>query len=200
MEKIIISSDNAHKISELEYILKDLNYQLISKTEGGFREVEVEEDEDTLEENALKKARAISKLCNYKVIADDTGLFVNALDGEPGVHSARYASILGEGRDHSDRDNVDLVLKKLKDKTDRSAYFKTVIVLVENNEEHIFEGIVEGEIGKEPLGENGFGYDVVFIPKGYSRTFAQMSEEEKNHLSHRYNASVKLREFLDKVQ
>ena len=155
---------------------------------------EVIEDGDTLYDNALKKASAMAERVDYAVMADDTGLFVNALNGEPGVHSARYAS------EHDDKKNREKLLNNLKDKDDRSAYFKTEIILIDEEKNIIpIEGVCPGKISLEEKGENGFGYDSIFIPDGYDKTFAEMSHEEKNEISHRSRALKNLRDKLSKL-
>lgn len=193
MKNLIISSDNKHKIEEIKNVLRDMNINIISKSESGIRELEVDETEDTLAGNALLKARAIYELKKGNfIIADDTGLFVNSLKGEPGVHSARYA-----GDDHDDEKNRLKLIYNLKDKEDRSAYFKTVIALIDQSgKEYILEGICKGTIVKEPRGTEGFGYDSLFLPNGKTETFAEMSFDEKNKISHRRLALDSLKEKL----
>lgn len=192
-EKIILSTDNVHKVKEIKNILRDLPIEVLSKSEVLTKHIEVEENLDTLEGNAHLKASAIRNLINGSVIADDTGLFVKALNGAPGVRSARYAN------SHDDRANRNLLLENLKNSEDRSAYFKTALVYIdENKEEYIFEGICEGKIALEESGDDSFGYDCVFIPKGYDKTFGEISSEEKNKISHRSMALQKFKDFLNK--
>ncbi|EFI42360.1 tRNA nucleotidyltransferase [Peptoniphilus sp. oral taxon 386 str. F0131] len=192
-EKIVLSSDNEHKITEIKEILKDLPVEIISKKDVNLSNINVDENLDTLEGNAHLKASAIKDKCAYSVIADDTGLFVNALNGEPGVHSARYA------KSHDDVENRKLLIKNLRDEKDRRAYFKTVIVYIDSiGEEHIFEGICKGEITEKEIGNGGFGYDSIFLPKGFNRTFGEMSSDEKNLISHRSEAIKKFKDFLMK--
>ena len=148
---------------------------------------------DTLEENALVKAESIKKHTKNPVIADDSGLFVEELNGEPGVHSARYSG------DHDDQANRNKLLSKLKNSKNRSAYFKTIIVYIgKERKKEYFEGICKGHIIKEERGENGFGYDSIFQAEGYDKTFAEMTNDEKNLISHRRKAIEKLEEFLKK--
>lgn len=189
---LVLSTDNVHKIKEMESILSDVDLIIESKSDVGLENLEVDEDQETLEGNARKKAEEIAKLVGYKnVISDDTGLFVNALDGEPGVHSARYCG------DHDDKKNIEKILEKLQDKEDRSAYFQTSIALVEPNKEvKLFSGRIDGTIAFEERGEEGFGYDSVFIPKGYDKTFAELGDEEKNKISHRAIATENLKSYL----
>lgn len=189
---LVLSTDNVHKIKEMESILSDIDLIVESKSDVGLQDLQVDEDQETLEGNARKKAEEISKLVGYKnVISDDTGLFVNALNGEPGVHSARYCG------DHDDKKNIEKILEKLQDKEDRSAYFQTSIALVEPNKEiKLFSGRIDGTIAYEERGEEGFGYDSVFIPNGYDKTFAELGEEEKNKISHRAIATENLKSYL----
>ncbi len=195
--KIVLSSGNTHKVKEIKDILKDLNIDVISKDDIGLTDFDVIEDRDTLEGNAFKKAEELSKLVDGIVIADDTGLFVDALDGAPGVYSARYA-----GENVSYKDNNKLLLKNLSGvpMEKRTAHFKTVIALVlEDGTKLIAEGTCNGKIGFEACGENGFGYDPLFIVDGIGKTFAQMSEKEKNTLSHRANALRILKDMLGEI-
>lgn len=195
MRKVVLSSGNQHKINEIKDILKDLNFEVVSKNDIGFRDFDVEEDKITLEGNAFKKAEELHKLVKGIVLADDTGLFVNALNGEPGVYSARYA-----GEPASDKSNRELLLKNLKDvpAEKRTAYFKTVIAIVfEDGRKVMAEGRVDGKIGYEEKGQNGFGYDSLFIVENTNKTFAEMSEEEKNKISHRARALMNLKKKLE---
>lgn len=188
---IILSTDNINKVKEIEKILKDADINIISKSEAGFGKIEVEENGETLEENAKLKAVAIKEKTEFGVLADDTGLFVNTIDGEPGIHSARYSG------NHDDRANREKLLLRLKNKADRSAYFKTVIIYIdENNEKHLFEGICKGKIAEEMRGSAGFGYDSLFIPEGYNKTFAELGDEEKNKISHRSKALVAMKDYF----
>ena len=152
---------------------------------------DIPETADTLEGNALIKARWVKARYGYDCFADDTGLMVDALDGAPGVYSARYA-----GPDHDSAANMKLLLERMADKDNRNAHFSTVIALVMGGEEHIFEGRVDGTIAREPSGCGGFGYDPVFVPENSGRTFSEMTAEEKNAISHRGRATRKLMEFL----
>lgn len=195
--KLILSSGNAHKIKEIKEILKDLNIEIVSKDDLGFKDLDVDEDKDTLEGNAFKKAEELSKLVNGIVIADDTGLFVNALNGAPGVYSARYS-----GENATDKGNNELLLKNLKDvpMEKRTAYFKTVIaIILEDGLKLKAEGICKGRIGFEVHGTNGFGYDPLFIVEGLGKSFGEMTDEEKNSLSHRANALRNLKNVLGEV-
>ena len=194
MRKIVLSTDNKNKLREIREILEDLDVKIYGKSDIDGMDFEVIEDGDTLYDNALKKASAMAERVDYAVLADDTGLFVNALAGEPGVHSARYAS------EHDDKKNREKLLNNLKDKDDRSAYFKTEIILIDEEKNIIpIEGVCPGKISLEERGENGFGYDSIFIPEGFDKTFAEMSHEEKNEISHRSRALKNLRDKLSKL-
>ncbi|ANQ50736.1 non-canonical purine NTP diphosphatase [Flammeovirga sp. MY04] len=185
MDKICFATNNPNKLKEIQRQLEG-QYQVVSLKEIGCEE-ELPETQETLEGNSAQKAQYVWD--NYKVscFADDTGLEINALDGAPGVYSARYA---GPQRDSDD--NMDLVLKNLEDKADRSARFRTVITLVWNGEVKQVDGIAEGEIITKRTGDDGFGYDPIFRPNGYDKTFAQISADEKNKISHRGKAVEKL--------
>lgn len=195
IRKIILSSSNKHKISEIKNILKNMPFEVVTKDDLGYGDFDVEEDGKTLEENAFKKAIELHKLVNGIVIADDTGLFVDALNGEPGVYSARYA-----GENASDEDNRILLLERLKDvpMEKRAAYFKTVIAIVfEDKSKMTAEGVVYGKIAFKESGSNGFGYDSLFIVEDTNQTFAQMSEDKKNKISHRAKALMNLKAKLE---
>ncbi|UII33400.1 non-canonical purine NTP diphosphatase [Fulvivirga ulvae] len=187
--EICFATNNTNKINEIKRLLPS-HIRLVSLADIGCDE-ELREDQKTLEGNSHQKADYVYK--NYKVscFADDTGLEVFALDGEPGVRSARYA-----GEIRSNEDNINLLLKNLEGSENRKAQFRTVVTLILNGKVRQFEGIVRGEIIKERIGTDGFGYDPVFIPKGYDKTFAQMNIEEKNLISHRGIAIRKLIEYL----
>ena len=194
MREIVLSTDNINKLREIREILEDLDIKIYGKSDIEGLDFEVIEDGDTLYDNALKKASAMAERVDYAVLADDTGLFVKALDGEPGVHSARYAS------EHDDKKNREKLLNNLKDKEDRSAYFKTEIILIDEDKNIIpIEGVCPGKISLEERGDNGFGYDSIFIPDGFDKTFAEMSHEEKNQISHRSRALKNLRDKLSKL-
>lgn len=167
---------------------------LLSLYDINFTE-EIAETAVTIEGNALLKARTIAEKTGENCFADDSGLLADALNGAPGVYSARYA-----GEQKNDRNNIDKLLADLKGAESRKAHFKTVMALVLNGKEFVFEGIVNGTIISELRGSNGFGYDPVFVPDGFSKTFAEMSFEEKNHVSHRKIALAKLLEFLKTIQ
>jgi XTP/dITP diphosphohydrolase len=191
--EIIFASNNLNKIREIKNILGN-SFALFSLQDINMTE-EIPENEMTLEGNALYKARHIYKDTGLNVFADDTGLEVEVLNGRPGVHSARFA---GENKDSEA--NIEKLLSLLKNETNRNARFRTVIALIFDGKEYLFEGIVTGSIIKERRGSQGFGYDPVFIPEGKSVTFAEMDLDEKNRISHRARAFEKLRLFLHRYQ
>jgi len=191
--KIIFATQNPGKIIEMKKILD--GFEVVGMEDIGVME-EVEEDRNTLEGNALKKARFVWEKTKEWVVADDTGLFIESLNGAPGVKSARWA---GEGA--SGNDLMNLALSKLKGKENRNAYFESVVVLISpKGEKNIFRGRANGKIAKEPSGVPlpKLPYDVLFIPDGHNVSFAEMTREEKNQISHRGLAFQKLRKFLEK--
>lgn len=188
-ETLIFATQNKHKLEEVNHLLNDL-FNVIGLHDAGFGD-DIPEDEPTLEGNARFKARYIYNKLHKNVFADDTGLEIEALNGEPGVISARYA---GEGK--NPEDNIQLVLKKLQGVENRKAQFRTVICLIFNHQEFVFEGVVKGTLLTEKNGISGFGYDPIFKPDGYEETFAQMPMELKNKISHRGLAIQKLIAFL----
>ena len=188
--KIVFATNNAHKLREVQQLLGD-RFTLVTPRECGICE-DIPEDEPTLEGNALQKARYIYERTGIDCFADDTGLEVDALGGEPGVRSARYGSAEG----HDDEANKRLLLKNMDGKENREAQFRTAIALIMGGEEHLFEGIVRGRILTAEQGNGGFGYDPLFAPEGDARSFAEMSAEEKNAISHRGRAIAKLVEWL----
>lgn len=189
MKKICFATNNAHKIEEVQAILGE-NFTLLTLKQIGCED-ELPETGNTLEANSLQKAQYLFDHYQIDCFADDSGLEVTALNGEPGVFSARYA---GEQRSHAD--NIALLLKNLSGVKDRSAQFRTVITLILDGKVTQFEGAVKGEIIEELRGDEGFGYDPIFIPEGYNQTFAEMSLEEKGKISHRAKAVGKLINFL----
>ncbi|WP_297829704.1 RdgB/HAM1 family non-canonical purine NTP pyrophosphatase [uncultured Rikenella sp.] len=193
--KIIFATGNRNKLKEIQAILGD-RAEVSIPADHGVTE-EIPEDAATLEGNALQKARYIHERTGLDCFADDTGLEVEALGGEPGVFSARYAAVNGAGERHASADNMALLLRRLEGQQNRRARFRTVIALIRNGEEHLFEGIVNGEITLEKSGTEGFGYDPVFQPEGYAVTFAEMAPELKNRISHRGRATARLIEFLN---
>ena len=187
--KIVFATNNAHKLAEVQAVLGDA-YELVTPRMCGVEE-EIPENQPTLEGNASEKSHYLRARTGLDCFADDTGLEVEALDGAPGVHSARYAS---DGHDFAA--NNRLLLRNLEGQTNRRARFRTVISLLLGGEEHLFEGVVQGRIIDHEQGSEGFGYDPLFIPDGYDRTFAQMTTEQKNAVSHRARAVRKLAAFL----
>ena len=187
--EIVFASNNLHKIKEINNVLGD-SFKLLSLSDIKMEE-DIPEDEPTLEGNALHKARFIHNATGMNVFADDTGLETEALNGEPGVHSARFA---GPGKNPDA--NIDKLLSLIGNNTNRNARFRTVIALILEGKEYLFEGIVNGRIISERRGKKGFGYDPVFVPDGSKLTFAEMDLDEKNLISHRARAFAKLKSFL----
>lgn len=187
--KILFATNNAHKLAEVQAVLGD-SYTLVTPRDCGVTE-EIPETQPTLEGNALQKARYLYERTGLDCFADDTGLEVEALGGAPGVHSARYAT---DGHDFAA--NNRLLLRNLAGEENRRARFRTVVALILGGREYLFEGVVEGQIIDCETGHEGFGYDPLFRPDGYDRTFAQMTTEEKNAVSHRARAVRKLAAFL----
>ncbi len=187
--KLIFATNNAHKLAEVQAVLGD-GYTLATPRDCGVEE-EIPETQPTLEGNALQKARYLHERTGLDCFADDTGLEVAALGGAPGVRSARYAT---DGHDFAA--NNRLLLRNLEGREDRRARFRTVIALIRGGEEHLFEGIVEGRIVDRETGCEGFGYDPLFVPDGYDRTFAEMTPDQKNAVSHRGRAVRRLVDFL----
>lgn len=188
--KICFATNNKKKIEEVKAALGP-EFELVSLQEIGCFE-ELPETGDTLDHNAFQKARYVKANFGVDCFADDTGLEVEALNGAPGVYSGRFA-----GEPRSDERNIDLLLEKMTGKTNRKARFRTVIALILQGKEYQFDGVAEGEILQERVGEKGFGYDPVFKPTGFDRTFAELSLEEKNNISHRGKAVKVLIEFLN---
>ncbi len=192
MHEIVFATNNAHKLSEIRRIAGD-RFKILSLSDIGCHE-DIPETADTLEGNAALKARYIKEHYGLDCFADDTGLMVDALDGAPGVYSARYA-----GPGHDSEANMKLLLKNMEGKTDRSARFMTVIALILGDDLKCFKGVVEGEILESREGSNGFGYDPVFRPLESSVTFAMMSDDEKNAISHRGRATALLMDYLSNL-
>lgn len=186
--RLVFATNNAHKLTEVRQILGS-QFQVISLAELGCNE-DIPETAGTFEGNALQKAHWISEHYGIDCFADDTGLEVTALDGAPGVHSARYAG------DHDSEANIDKLLRELEKKQDRSAQFRTVIALLLGGKEILFDGVVKGSIALERHGSGGFGYDPVFIPEGHTESFSEMGPESKNLISHRGRAVRKLADYL----
>lgn len=187
--KLVFATNNRHKLQEVKAIVGD-RVEILSLSDIGCND-DIPETADTLQGNALIKARYISEKYGVNCFADDTGLEVDALDGAPGVYSARYA-----GEECNSEANMQKLLQNLTGKSERSAQFRTVIALIINGDEKLFNGVVKGRISTEKLGDSGFGYDPIFIPEGFSESFAQMSAEQKNSISHRFRATEKLSNYL----
>ena len=189
MLKIVFATQNPNKLQEIKAMLPD-GIELKGLDHLGLND-DIPETQNTLEGNALQKARFVYERFKVNCFADDTGLEVEALNGRPGVHSARFA---GEGKNNNA--NMDKLLDELKNSGNRRARFRTVIALIIDGEELLFNGIAEGEIINEKRGKEGFGYDPIFVPKGYTETYAQMPLKEKNRISHRFKATKMLADYL----
>jgi XTP/dITP diphosphohydrolase len=190
MNKLIFATHNAHKLEEVSSILKN-SVNVVGLSELFFFD-DIPETADTLQENALQKAQFVYEKLGMNCFADDTGLEVDVLNGAPGVFSARYA-----GEPSNSEKNIDKLLKALKNYDNRKARFRTVIALLQGSDIRYFEGIINGNITAERRGKSGFGYDAIFVPNGYEKTFAELSLEEKNSISHRGLAIKKLAEFIN---
>lgn len=188
--KLVFATNNAHKLEEISAILGE-KVELLSLKDINCH-VDIPETADTLEGNAMLKAEYIFENYGLDCFADDTGLEVEALNGAPGIYSARYA----EGEGHNAEANMQKLLQNMQGMPNRKAQFRTVICLIMDGKKHLFEGIVKGEIIKEKRGNSGFGYDPIFMPEGYTKTFAEMGNETKNKISHRALAVEKLCRFL----
>ncbi len=191
IKKIVFATNNANKLKEIKEIVGN-RFEILSLNDINCHE-EIEETGSTFQENALIKAQHIKFKYGYDCFADDSGLEVYALNGEPGVFSSRYA-----GEEGNSTANMNRLLKNLQGEENRNARFRTVIALIFKGETHYFEGEVSGTIIDEKRGENGFGYDPIFVPEGYQKTFAEIDEKEKSRISHRAKATEKLIEFLNK--
>jgi len=190
---LVFATNNEHKLTEVREIIGAAFRVLSLKDIGCFEDIP--ETADTLEGNALLKARHVKKKYGYDCFADDTGLEIKALHNAPGVYSARYA---GEAKDP--KANMSKALSELQNETDRSARFRTVIALLVGEEEYLMDGCVDGTIIREARGDEGFGYDPIFVPKGYTQSFAEMKAEVKNSISHRAEAIKKLKQLIDAKQ
>lgn len=193
MKKLVFASANANKIKEIKALLPT-HFELVTLDEIGFQE-DIPETADTIPGNAIQKTTYLKEKIALDCFSDDTGLIIPALNGEPGVYSARYA-----GPQRNATDNMNLVLEKLANQSDRSAYFMTTIALWYENELHLFEGKVTGEIIGDKKGDEGFGYDPIFVPENQGKTFAEMIMEEKSKFSHRARAFEKMMLFLTDKQ
>ena len=187
--ELIIASQNQNKLVEFKKILGD-KINLFSLSDIGLNQ-EIPENEKTIKKNAMFKAKFVNTQTGKNVFADDTGLEIDSLNGEPGVYSARYSGV-----DRNSDKNIELVLRKLKNKANRNSRFKTIISLIIDGKSVNFEGVVEGKITEEKIGSNGFGYDPIFQPNGYASTFGELSLKEKNKISHRSIAINKMVQYL----
>jgi XTP/dITP diphosphohydrolase len=192
MHTLIFATNNRNKVAEIQSLVGP-NFTIIPLKEAGI-DIDIPEPHDQLEANALEKAMTIFNMTQQNCFSEDTGLEILALDGAPGVKSARYA-----GENSNPQANIDLVLSKMTGVENRTAQFRTVICLIWENQTYYFEGICKGQILNNMQGENGFGYDPIFVPDGASKSFANMTMEEKNTYSHRKKAVTQLFEFLGKV-
>lgn len=189
MLKLVFATNNKNKIKEIKHLIGN-SIELLNLEDIGCLE-EIPETADTIEGNAIQKAQYVYEKYGYNCFADDTGLEIETLNGEPGVYSARYA-----GEQKNPEDNMNKVLEKLKEKSNRKAQFKTVVALIIDGKLTCFEGIVKGEITREKSGSEGFGYDPIFKPNDYDKTFSEMDLDEKNIISHRAIATKKLIQFF----
>ena len=191
-QRLIFATNNQHKVDEIKAVI-GTQFNVVTLLEVGI-DIDIPEPHDTLEANATEKSTTIHKITGENVFSEDTGLEVESLNGEPGVKSARYA---GEGRDF--QANIDKLVEKMEGNENRSAQFRTVISLILNNQEFLFDGICKGQIIAEQKGLKGFGYDPIFVPEGSNKTFAEMNMAEKNQFSHRKKATDKLIEFFKNI-
>jgi XTP/dITP diphosphohydrolase len=190
MIELIFATQNQNKRDEVKRLLNS-NYKIISLKDLGFHD-DLDEDFNTLRENALQKAEFIANKYESNCFAEDSGLFIECLALEPGVKSARYA-----GEDKNDKANIELVLEKLRNIENRNAYFKTVIALIIDSNKYFFEGTCNGSIAHVEKGDFGFGYDPIFIPQGYTKSFAELDQNIKNEISHRAKAFFSFKQFMD---
>ena len=188
MKDIMIATSNKGKVREYKSLLEPLGYAVHDLSE--LDPIEIDENGSTFQENALIKAKSIKDKCNMTVIADDSGLEIDALNKEPGIHSARYL----EGHDYSYKNKV--LLERMKGKTDRSARFVCAIALCDDTGDHLFTGVMEGKINDQAAGDNGFGYDPIFLVEQFGKTSAQLTMEQKNSVSHRGIATRELLDYL----
>ncbi len=191
-QEVVFATNNGNKLREVRQMLSD-KYDILSLQDIGFQQ-DIPETEETLTGNAILKAQTIADFSRLPVLADDTGLEIEYLDGRPGVYSARFA-----GEHCNAEDNMNKVLQEMKEAENRKAKFRTVIAYIIQQNKHIFEGEVLGTILSEKRGEHGFGYDPIFVPNGYDKSFAEMSGEQKNEISHRALAVAKMVEFLNQA-
>lgn len=194
MRELVFATNNVHKLDEIRSIL-GAEYSVVSLEEIGCHE-EIPETADTLEGNAMQKTQFVFERYGVDCFADDTGLEVEALGGAPGIYTARFGVMNNYGDDHDAEANTRCLLDKLKGETNRRAQFRTVIAFKDRGRDYVFEGVVKGTIAEEKRGDKGFGYDPIFIPDGYDKTFAELGVEEKNKISHRAKAAEEFAGFL----
>jgi len=187
--KLVFASNNKHKIQEIKSLIPKY-FEIVSLEQIGCTE-DIPETAETVEGNAILKANYVTKNYGFSCFADDSALEVETLNGKPGIYSARYA-----GEQKNDQENILKLLSELKNKTNRNAQFKTVIALSLNGKQHLFTGIVKGKIATEKKGTNGFGYDPIFVPENFNKTFAELNSDQKNKISHRARAVEQLAYFL----
>lgn len=195
--KLVLSTNNQHKLEEIKNILEGFPIEVLSKKDIGMANFEVVEDGDSLEDNSIKKAKELAARVDYMVMADDSGLFVEALDGAPGVYSSRYG-----GEEGNDKKNNMKLLEELKDipeKSRRASFFTVIALVTEDKEVITVKGECKGHINFQGKGDNGFGYDPLFIPLGYEETFAELGNDIKNEISHRAKALEAMRDLLSNI-
>ncbi|MGO1469524.1 MAG: RdgB/HAM1 family non-canonical purine NTP pyrophosphatase [Tissierella sp.] len=195
--KVVLSTDNKHKIKEIKNIIKDLDIEVLSKKDIGLKSLNVEEDGSTLKENSIKKAKALKEKTDYMVMADDSGLFVDELNGEPGVYSARYAGV--DGDDKKNNEKLLLNMQNLPLEKRGASFFTVISIISEDGEIMTVQGECRGHIGFQLKGNNDFGYDPLFVPENYNQTFAQLDGEIKDKISHRALALENIKSTLEKL-
>lgn len=194
MKTLLFATGNMHKVQELRALLSDMDYKITTPSEAGL-EFSVEENGTTFEENSMIKAKAGYDLTGIPSISDDSGLVIDALNGKPGIYSSRYA-----GEDASDADRISKVLSEMENNNDRKARFVCAISYYSSDVHFTVKGVCEGQISEIVLGDNGFGYDPIFVPDGFQLSFAQLPPDVKNSISHRGNALRKFKEYLERYE
>lgn len=195
--KLVLSTNNEHKVEEIKNILKGLPIEVLSKKDIGMANFDVEEDGDSLEENSRKKAKALADKIDYMVMADDSGLFVDALNGEPGVYSSRYAG--EEGNDEKNNKKLLGELEEIPLEKRTASFYSVIAIVTEEKEVFTVKGQCEGYINFEAKGDNGFGYDPLFVPLGYDKTFAELANDVKNKISHRAKALEGIQDLISNL-
>jgi XTP/dITP diphosphohydrolase len=194
---IVAATQNKHKIKEMSEILRPFGMEVVTQAEAGLAEMEIDEDGATFEENSMKKAKAVSAVCGKPAIADDSGLEADALSGRPGIYSARFAGVAGEGADKANNRKLLSLLEGVPDALRTGRYVSVVTLVFPDGRALVARGECEGAIGHAEAGAGGFGYDPLFTPSGHSGTFAQLTPETKNRISHRAKALAGLRRLLE---